>query len=186
MMFSEKKATQVAAFFIKQGGGKLFILQLMKLMYLAERTSYAKYGEPIIGDALVSMKHGPVLSNTLNYINGEVEPSVWEEWISDRAGHQLVLNKQIADVREDLDELSDADLQILEEVWNQYGSYDRFKLRDLTHKLCEEWEDPGESSAPIPYSRLLRCVGHDIDTARELEQRLKAQRHIDQVFSFAG
>ena len=37
-------------------------------MYLAERESLARYGEPITGDVLVSMKHGPVLSKTLDHI----------------------------------------------------------------------------------------------------------------------
>src|SRR6266487_2727273 len=69
MQFNEKKAAQVAAFFLHRARGELEILKLMKLMYLAERASYKKFGEPLIGDKLVSMDNGPVLSITLNHMN---------------------------------------------------------------------------------------------------------------------
>lgn len=65
-LFNEKRTTQAAAFFLFKAGGKLPVLKLMKLLYLAERESYRQYGEPISGDNLVSMPHGPVLSQTLN------------------------------------------------------------------------------------------------------------------------
>ena len=93
MAYSEKRAAQTAAFFISRAGGTIELLKLMKLMYLAERESLVKYGEPITGDVLVSMKHGPVLSNTLDHINGFIdsEEGGWESWISARAGHQLGL-----------------------------------------------------------------------------------------------
>jgi len=44
----------------------------MKLLYLAERRSFEKHGEPMIGDRLVSMPQGPVLSCTYNLMNGEL------------------------------------------------------------------------------------------------------------------
>ena len=37
MAFNERKAAQMAAFFLHQGGGKLEVLKLMKLLYLADR-----------------------------------------------------------------------------------------------------------------------------------------------------
>ncbi len=184
MLFNEKKAAQVAAFFLQAGGSKLSLLKLMKLMYLAERRSLEKYGEPMIGDRLCSMEHGPILSHTLNHMNGlrESSPDGWDSWISDRANHELALVKPITDVRNDLDLLSDADIEILEELWNGFGALTAFELRDYTHDACAEWEDPENSSIPIPYSRLLRCVGYDTNVARELEQRMLAQRRVDQAF----
>jgi uncharacterized phage-associated protein len=83
MQFSEKKAAQVAAFFLYRAGGQLEILKLMKLMYLAERGSYEKFGEPMIGDKLVSMDNGPVLSITLNHMNHFL-PSEPDGWVGER------------------------------------------------------------------------------------------------------
>ena len=123
MLFNEKKAAQVAAFFLLRGKNQLNLLKLMKLMYLAERNSLAKFGEPMIGDRLYSMEHGPVLSHTLNHMNGLRESSQdgWDSWVSDKANHMLGLKKKITDVKRELSLLSDADFEILDELWQSYG-----------------------------------------------------------------
>jgi len=186
MLFNEKKAAQIAAFFLHAGGSKLKILKLMKLMYLSERKSLELYGEPMIGDKLCSMEHGPVLSHTLNHMNGLRESSAdgWDSWVSDKANHEVALRKHIHDVKKDLSLLSDADLEILSDLWDQFGHFTQFQLRDYTHEYCAEWEDPDNSSLPIPYSRLLRCVGYPPSVARELEQRMCAQRKVEETFLF--
>lgn len=185
MQFSEKKAAQVAAFLLYRAGGRLEILKLMKLMYLAERASYQKFGEPLIGDKLVSMDNGPALSITLNHMNRFLpsEPEGWESWVSDRNDYLLALKKEVRDPKEDLLQLSDAELELLESVWKQYGGYGSFQLAELTHEICPEWEDPHGSSLPITQSRLLRSVGFDAQTAKALEERIDENRHLDAAFS---
>ena len=69
-LFNERRTAQVAAFLLHRAGGSLPLIKLMKLMYLAERLSLQRYGEPLTGDRLVSMGHGPVLSRTYDHING--------------------------------------------------------------------------------------------------------------------
>jgi uncharacterized phage-associated protein len=160
MQFSEKKAAQVAAFFLHRAGGRMERLKLMKLMYLAERASYQKFGEPMIGDKLVSMDNGPALSMTLNHMNRfqPSEPEGWESWVSD------------------------AELEIMESVWKEYGRYGSFQLADLTHEICPEWEDPHGSVLPITQSRLLRSLGFDAQTAKALEERIEENRQLDAAF----
>ena len=51
-LFNEKRTAQAAAFLLHQAGGRLPLLKLMKLLYLAERESLRLYGEPISGDKL--------------------------------------------------------------------------------------------------------------------------------------
>ncbi len=186
MLFNEKKSAQAAAYFLHRGvNGRLSLLKLMKLMYLAERESLRKYGEPMIGDRLVSMEHGPVLSHTLNHMNGlrESSPDGWDSWVADRENHDLALSREVHDARRDLPLLSDADLEILELMWANYGHMTGFQLRDLTHDICNEWEDPDNSSTPIPYARLLRCVGYTPEVAKEIEKRLCSQRKLELVLS---
>src|SRR5688500_6404126 len=92
-LYDERRTAQAAAYFLHRAGGQLPVIKLVKLMYLAERLSLFRYGEPITGDKLVSMPNGPVLSRTYDHINGAL-PSVeggWETWITDRAGHVLGL-----------------------------------------------------------------------------------------------
>lgn len=48
----------------------------MKLLYLSERKSFEKFYVPLIGDSLVSMKNGPVLSFTLDRINSGSDKKV--------------------------------------------------------------------------------------------------------------
>ncbi|MDE0511993.1 MAG: Panacea domain-containing protein [Gammaproteobacteria bacterium] len=185
MSYSEQRAAQTAAFFISRAGGTIEILKLMKLMYLAERESLARYGEPIIGDVLVSMKHGPVLSRTLDHINGFIdsEEGGWESWVSAKAGLQLGL--QPAHDPAQLTQLSDADMEILDFIWDKFGQYSKYKLRDVTHKICQEWEDPGDTSQLIPYSRVLNCVGYKPEVVRELEQRIQDEEELGKMFSLA-
>ena len=187
MMYSEKKAAQVAAFLLFRAGGVLEILKLMKLMYLAERESFAAYGEPMIGDCLYSMEYGPVLSSTLDHMNNFVEsgPGGWESWISDREDHYVGLREN-GDPVPRLTQLSDADVEILGEIWAKYGHYTGTQLRNLTHKICAEWEDPESSSLPIPYTRVLRCVGFEPEVAAELNQRIKDQRRLEEILAQAG
>jgi uncharacterized phage-associated protein len=42
------------------------LLALTKLLYLGEWLSLQRFAEPLTGDELVSMQHGPALSRTLD------------------------------------------------------------------------------------------------------------------------
>jgi len=187
MKYSEKKAAQVAAYFIYHAGGRIEILKLMKLMYLAERESLRLYGEPLTGDSLVSMHHGPVLSITLDHINNFIdsEQGGWNDWISDRENRSLALKKD-GNLIDLLLELSDADIGVLDSIYNQFGQMSAYEIRDYTHEHCSEWENPHYSSAPIPYTRVLKSVGHSAEAATEIDQRIKEQRKLDNLFAHVG
>ncbi|HUW99140.1 MAG TPA: Panacea domain-containing protein [Acidiferrobacter sp.] len=167
-LFQEAKAAEVAAFFLlktAQRNGSITLLKLMKLMYLSERESYRLFGEPIIGDALVSMPHGPVLSATLNFINAAPEErdggSYWDKLIAEREDRYMTLRPDsgVASA-DDLLQLSEADADILEDIWKKFGSWSASKLRYYTHdpKNCPEWEDPDGSSIPIKLETLFRAL----------------------------
>lgn len=187
MKYSEKKAAQVAAYFIFRDGGAIEILKLMKLMYLAERESLAKFGEPITGDNFYSLDHGPVLSITLDHMNNFIdsEQGGWESWIRDKENHLLSLRIDEDPVPK-LTQLCDADLEVLSSTYKDYGGYTGSQLRNITHEICTEWEDPHHSSTPIPYSRVLKCVGHDPEIAMEIDQKISGQRMLDDMFEFTS
>jgi len=127
-LFNERKAAQAAAYCLFRSGGPLSIQKLMKLLYLAERRSFETFGEPMIGDQLVAMPLGPVLSRTYNHMNGELRSveGGWESWISDRADYEVALldANSIKSPADDLIALSDADLVVLEDTWGQFGKFD--------------------------------------------------------------
>lgn len=182
-MFNERKVAQMAAYLLDRGGKRMPHLKLMKLLYLADRKSMELYGFPISGDRIVAMPHGPVLSMTLNLIDGDVESceNGWESWISDKANHEVSLKRPVSP--DALDELSAADKSALEAVWNKFGHMDKWEIRDYTHKHCPEWIDPNGSSLAIPYENVFRALGQPEDTALELGARIEAERSLDKFFA---
>jgi uncharacterized phage-associated protein len=178
--FNVRKAAQIAAFFAREQGGSINVLKLAKLVYLADRKNMEKYDLPISGDNFVSMDHGPVNSIMYNYINGmEDQRDSWAEFIADRAGYEVGLVHAVTD--DDLDQLSRAEIDTLRDVWSQFGSMDRYEIRDWTHANCPEWEDPQGSSAPIAFERVFGFLSKP--NARELAEQIRAQRFVDTVFA---
>lgn len=176
-LFNEKKLTQATAFFIYKSQGKINILKLMKLLYLSERLSFKKFHEPMIGDSLVSMKRGPVLSMTLDLIDGGgKKDSFWEKWISDRSNHQVALKKpNLIESEDDLLELSEDDILILSEIWQEFGGRDQWELVEYTHNYCPEWRDPGSSCSAIDYNTLFDALGFSAGLKREIKEHLNEQ-----------
>ena len=183
-MFNERKAAQMAAFFLGQiPERKMSHLKLMKLLYLSDREAVRAFGWPISGDRLVSMPHGPVLSQTLNLMDGDVEsqPGGWEEWISGKENHELSLRQPMDTVA--LDELAPAEIDVLKDVWVRFGPMGKWEIRDWTHQHCAEWKDPKGSSLPIQYEALARAVGFDDTSAKELAAQIQAEQEIDRLFA---
>ena len=113
-MFSPERTAQVCAEFARRAGGSINVLKLVKLTYLCDRMSMERYAAPVTYDSYVSVDHGPVPSTTLDLINRYDEPD-WKRWMKRRVGHHVSLNiTEFAD--EDLDELSAADLKLVDET----------------------------------------------------------------------
>ncbi len=158
----------------------------MKLMYLAERESLRVYGEPITGDKLVSMQHGPVLSMTLDHMNGALpsQEGGWKTWIEDRAGHDLALKDQsmIRSPEQDLLQLSDSDIEVLADVWKQFGHMSRFDLVKYTHSAaCPEWEDPQGSMIPISLEKIFTVLGYSEQGVDSAVTHLQEKSLLSQV-----
>jgi uncharacterized phage-associated protein len=180
--FNSKKAAQVIAYLaLKSPSHRLHVVKAVKLVYLADRMCLESYGFPIIDDDRVSMPHGPVNSTTYRYINGECESADWSSLLRDRSNHEVSL-KSHAHV-DDWDELSDAEIDILDTVWDRFGGMNQWQLRDWTHekKNVPEWEDPNGSSMPIPMSRILRMLR--VDAAEDQASLIEDHRNIDILFN---
>ena len=186
-LFNERKAAQAAAFLLHKAGGRLPLLKLMKLLYLSERESLQKYGDTITGDTFISLPNGPALSMTLNFINGFAKSSEggWDTWVADRSEHMVELRDKslVRSPEDDLLALSETDLECLGQVWQKFGHWDRWKLVEYTHsEACPEWENPGNSSRPIPPARLLKAVGYGPAQVEALTKRLHEQRYVNAAF----
>ena len=181
----EKSIAQAAAVFLQNAGGSIELLRLMKLMYLADRESMSQCGLPISHDHMVSMDHGPVLSGALNLANRTGYSdfgAYWAEWVAPREGN--VLRSARAFEREDLDYLSEFDLEVIQMVWDSFGHMTPSQIRNYTHDL-PEWTDPSGSSLPIATLEVLSALGFDQEEAAELATEIQAQHELDQVFALA-
>lgn len=85
---------------------------------------------------------------------------------------------------DDLDELSDAELGILDEIWARFGHLNKYSLRDYTHKNCLEWENPHGTSIPIPYERVLKFLGKG-DRSEEIAEQINSLRSVDKALALA-
>ncbi len=187
-MFTARKIAQMSAFFAQKEGGRINILKLIKLLYLADRESMARYGTPISFDYAYSMDKGPMLSQALDFINGFIKDpgdvATWEVWIGNRNNHDVSANRNFA--RDDLDEISDASLDVLEAVWEQFGRLNQWQLVDYTHDPdnCPEYkETPKGQRNPISDSDILTAVGMDKGQVEHLSAEIQAQRRLDAIFS---
>ncbi|NOR62343.1 MAG: DUF4065 domain-containing protein [Rhodobacteraceae bacterium] len=171
MPYDPQKAAQTIAYFAMHEGNAINILKVIKLVYLADRESLRRRGHSIQNEVRVSMPHGPVNSTTLDYLNGAYRnDGGWSNYLQDRANNDVGLADSNMG-KESLDSLSNGDLSILDDVWAEFGSLDRFDLADWTHNNIAEWQDPNGSSTPIPLDRIMTAIGLEkpIERTRELE-----------------
>lgn len=182
--FNTRKATQAACQFIRRDGGRISIMKLVKLLYLLDRLSLERRNVPVLGGRYYSMRNGPVLSEALDLINsgslyGERE-SIWEDFITDRENHEIGL------LREDIqtDELSEAELELVEEVWHEHGGKDQWELRVWCHQNCAEWSPLEEGRANIFLEDIAEALGMSGERADQLKSNATEDWFISRTLSF--
>jgi|LakMenEpi03Aug12_release.lakeMendotaPanAssembly.Ray.scaffolds.fasta_scaffold278576_2 uncharacterized phage-associated protein len=153
--FQEAKATQVAAMLLSLGGGKMNYMKLIKLMYLVDRAALLDWGRPITHDYYFSLPNGPILSTVLDLINGRISSDlttglIWREYISEPQEYNIQL-KQDCNPKN----LSKKQVEVINQVFNKFGQFSEWNLRDYTHDNCSEWQDPLGSRIEISYHDIL-------------------------------
>jgi uncharacterized phage-associated protein len=180
-MFCEERVAQIAAYLLSKGGNRMSYLKLMKLMYLADRESMNRFGEPLSGDRMVAMPHGPLLSRSLDLMNGtERGDNGWNAWISDATNYEIELLRHDTD-RDAFDELSDADLSLLDGIYREFGHMNKWEIRDYTHERCAEWTDPNGGSFTISPETVFRALGKPEEHVRQLSDRMREFSELDAI-----
>ena len=169
--FDYNKAAHIAAYFLLKEDGAMEILKLMKLIYLSERESFNQTDESMVHDKMVSMPNGPVLSGTLDIIKKKVKNTEWEYLYQGREGDTIRIKPGTK--YEDLEELSDSDVDIIEKVYEDFGHYSSVALRNMTHleSIIPEWEDPEGSSKHINLGNMLKSLGKSNASIREIRKK---------------
>lgn len=179
--FDSVKAGQLVFFFLDKAakrGMSVTKLRLIKWLYLAERESYKEFGEPLVGDRLASLRHGPVPSETLAVIEGK-RTSTWGQilYVERKNKHQYVhlATDCVYSTPDDLDRFSDAEIELLESIWAQYGSWSSVKLEGYLHDRSNfpewDWHD-GDRTNWIELETLLKSVGFRDDQIGPMVQKV--------------
>ncbi len=147
----------------------------MKLLYLAERRLLQLHAVPLVGDVPVAMQHGPVLSRTLDLINGSAAGTTGrtDDSIAERGPHRHEVT--LRDGAQAFGALSRADLRVLDETWQQFGGMLPWDLARHCHRNLPEWESPGYGAIEIPVHRIFRAFGLSAEEAEAAVEAIEAQ-----------
>lgn len=182
--FNPAKATEVACGFIEKEGQTINIMKLIKLVYLLDRLSIQRRGIPVVGGAYFSMRNGPVISELLDLINAGalwgMSTSDWQRLISDRQNHEVTLVQ-----KPEYRHLADAELELIDEIYRQFGTMNQWQLRDWCHEHCAEWTPLEMEHARIPVERLAEAVGKTEEQIRHLAEGAAELNLLDAAFAKA-
>lgn len=151
--------TKAAILYLAQCGMPEFTKgKLCKLLFLADKLHLVQYGRPITGDSYAAMEHGPIPSCVLNILDAiEAETPRTSEAIELAAALNLDRRfrypRLMPAARPKLTNLSESDIEVLNEVVRRYGTKSFTQLRHLTHDLPayeKVWEDPERTAGSVP------------------------------------
>ena len=101
-----------------QGGDELSLLKLMKLLYYAEGCSLASNNGSLFSDDFLAWEHGPVIK------------AVWDKYRGDTSRDI----QPVADDYKNIEKISADDIEVLEGVYQAFGIYSAWGLRNKTHE----------------------------------------------------
>lgn len=173
-----EKAAQAAAHLLRTHAEPTTRFFLLKWLYLADRTSLIRRGQPITGDTPFCMPNGPVLSSILNFLNEThgAPPTVWSSNVR-RIGEKEYGAADSAST----DLLAPAEADILDEVHAEHGGKSYQELWDFVHAL-PEYQAPTAPSrrTSLDLRIVLRAAKIPEEHIEQIAQDAAAQRFFRQ------
>lgn len=154
-------ADQVASYFLSLSGAEdndVSNLKLQKLCYYAQGlVTTMRSGEPLFQEALAAWDHGPVV------------PSLYHKY----KGHGSQPIPVVTDF--DADQIGPCDREVLDDIYEFYGQYSPWRLRNMTHEE-KPWIDAYKGNKHIPLEALIAFFAPQIeeDYVREVYGEAKA------------
>ncbi len=181
--FNAKKAAEAAKLILWLSGGRRNYMELVKLLYLADREALIQFGHPITGDRFAALPHGMILSRILNLIRlgpADEDGAPWFEVVSAPIGYDVKSRQKVGENCE----LSGAEENILRQVFEKYGQMDWKQLSRLTHDL-PEWVDPKGGSLSVSPEQILTRAGK-ADAIEHLRNELMLFDELDKELESFG
>jgi uncharacterized phage-associated protein len=153
-MFREDRATAAAWRFVELHGGSIPHVKLMKLLYFVERRWLIERGTTIFEDSFFAMDEGPVLSEVYNCMkdpsNGTSVGDTWRLVLSQIDNETITRKGELNPSQY----LTQAQLKLVDAIWDQYGSMSKDEIVKEAHQL-PEWNALQGSSIFIKYISVL-------------------------------
>ncbi len=164
-------------------------IHLFKVMYFAQQDLLKEYGLPIVYDTFVARKHGPVPTLTYKVLRGvEGKADISSEELRDFAqalvvtrsenGHQMV--SAARDAVCDMDELSAADIKMLDKWIGKCKDVEAFDLSDLSHdkawRQAKNKADRTGEDVKITLYDMADAVGASKDMLHVIRERQSIQK----------
>ena len=163
-----RKATAAIARLIEKSGADVDYLRIVKLIYLADRTSILRRGIPIVGGHYYSMRKGPTISEVMDFVKQRNAPS-WKETISVLKGHALNLIG-----KPNYNSLTAPELEILDEVVAEHFTMSTEDLVHWCHSNCPEYDKVNFwKRNPIDVENILRKSGKSEAQIQKISNRAK-------------
>lgn len=170
----QRKVVEVATFFLLRARDlkvPLTHFHLLHWLYLAERQSLKKYGELMMGAAMLSWEQGPGLASHLGFQEESKHPHYpWKNIMLSRNNQWVLHPKSPYQSSDDLLQLSEADVDLLNEIWE---SILVSKGEVNPHQYPEWCYDPNQAN-PIELKTLLLILGFTPTEGRHIIEHDKA------------
>jgi len=133
-------ASAVARYFLslsdEEAGDTISNLKLQKLLYYAQGFHLALFGEPLFNEDIRAWTHGPVVVDVYHEYKG--------------FGSSAIPRPQDFDPQQFSKDIQ----ELLDEVYNVYGQYSAWKLRNMTHSEPPWANAYAAGAASIPLSSM--------------------------------
>lgn len=169
-------------------------IHLFKVMYFAQQDQLKKYGLPIVYETFVARKHGPVPTLTYKVLRGiERKAEVLSPELKDFAnslsvsyaedGHQIVSANK--DAVCDMEELSVADVRMLDKWIEKCKKSNSFDLSELSHdkawKRAKRQADRTGEDAKITMYDMADAVGASKDMLNVISERQSVRKALSWI-----
>jgi len=138
-MIDSEKIVQTLAYILTKMQ-KADKIQLVKLLYIADKYHLIRYGRTITNDQFWAVKAGPMGSVTSDVLNLENEEATYFNYDSTmlRRVDDYAFETSVSD-EETFEALSESDFEILDIVINKFGRMHKWDLVDYCHQY-PEWK----------------------------------------------
>jgi uncharacterized phage-associated protein len=137
--FNYKKAVFTLAYFAQKEGGIINKMKAFKLIWLSDRLHLRKYGRPILNDVYFALPKGPIPSSTKDLADNsdflsETEKELREQFIENPSRYAIKAKMELQK-----NVFSQSDLEVIDTVYENFGTFSEFQLSELSHQY-PEWK----------------------------------------------